>query len=139
MVKGAKLDGSDVKELYRFSTTNSLQKASPLGLAIGIATPRATTATTTTTAQATTTVTMKPGCKDMAGASRGYGRWQRKGRARPWEDSWGYTCKEYAEKKWCTLSGGYGTGWPKTGDTFDTFKNNGVTALQACCACGGGQ
>lgn len=40
MVKRAKLDGSDVEELYRFSTTNSLQAASPRGLAIVINTPR---------------------------------------------------------------------------------------------------
>jgi len=143
MVKGAKMDGSDVKELYRFTAPNSFYKAWPLGLAIVIATPRATTTTTTTPAPATTAApTMRPGCKDLAGESGGRTKRRGKGdRAKAWEDDWGDTCKVYEEKKYCTLSGGYGPGWPQTGDTFEkSVQYSGApTAVQACCVCGGGQ
>jgi len=164
MVKSAKLDGTDVKELWRYSTTNSLQWASPLGVSIVIRTPRSTTTTTTAApAEATTTVvvTANPNCKDIAGNSPSFGSLEQVAysysftpgsysstpgsysfggggqKSGDWADGWGYTCKEYEEQKWCTPSGDYGDGWG-TG-TFDEMANDGVTALQACCACGGGQ
>jgi len=80
-------------------------------------------------------------------AGEGGGRTKRGGKggratpAKEWEDDWGDTCKVYEEKKYCTLSGGYGPGWPQTGDTFEkSVQYSGApTAVQACCVCGGGQ
>merc|ERR1712217_921315 len=57
-----------------------------------------------------------------------------------WRSSTHASCKDYADRKWCTKSGGYGTGWD-----FNQFVNfakwavNGIDASQACCECGGGQ
>lgn len=109
MVKRAKLDGSDVQEIYRFTGANSMHKAFPLGIAIVTASPRTTT--TTTTAKGTT-------CKDKEG----------------WKNKWGQGCKDYARLKWCTDSGAAGPGWH-----YQWPKAQLRAAAKACCACGGGQ
>lgn len=54
-----------------------------------------------------------------------------------WKDSLEHTCYEYASGQFCTPSGGYGPGWPSL-FTFEDHGIQGVTAKQACCACGGG-
>jgi hypothetical protein len=48
------------------------------------------------------------------------------------------TCADYGNNNYCTHEGGYGAGWQPTFASFDIWSRNGVTALQACCACGGG-
>lgn len=55
-----------------------------------------------------------------------------------WIDSKGYSCKEYAERKWCTSTGEYGHGWFVLWGDFMRFANFGQTASTACCQCGGG-
>ena len=58
------------------------------------------------------------------------------GRCKPnFYDRYGVNCEEYIEHKWCSSSGGYGTGW--TWGTFEDYSNNGQTAL-VCPQCGCG-
>merc|ERR1719163_1354967 len=47
-------------------------------------------------------------------------------------------CATYVSSNYCTADGGYGSGWEPTFATFSIWATNGVTALQACCGCGGG-
>ena len=55
-----------------------------------------------------------------------------------WVDNEGDGCDFYSDLAWCTAAGGAGTGWT-AGDTFEQFRSGGLTALQVCCACGGGE
>jgi len=59
-----------------------------------------------------------------------------------WEDSGLDRCQVYARKKFCTNTGKYGVGWKKKQTwlkkRFEDFATGGVSATQACCACGGG-
>ena len=55
-----------------------------------------------------------------------------------WESSTKAPCSQYSELQWCTLDGGYGTGWNPAYVDFAKWGVNGVDASQACCACGGG-
>eukprot|EP00930_Biecheleria_cincta_P044057 TRINITY_DN30226_c0_g1_i1.p1 TRINITY_DN30226_c0_g1~~TRINITY_DN30226_c0_g1_i1.p1 ORF type:complete len:171 (-),score=5.19 TRINITY_DN30226_c0_g1_i1:286-798(-) len=54
-----------------------------------------------------------------------------------WTSNNGATCCDYYNKNWCTLNGGYGSGWGSNG-AFSDWANAGYTAVRACCACGGG-
>ncbi|KAK3271407.1 hypothetical protein CYMTET_20238 [Cymbomonas tetramitiformis] len=69
-----------------------------------------------------------PGCTDLADGSI----------ADLWVDSAAETCEDYFVYQYCnaTGSGAYGTGWK--GGTFEDYAVNGVSAREACCACGGG-
>lgn len=57
-----------------------------------------------------------------------------------WVDSYGYTCKLYADGQYCTADGGFGPGWdPSWGSDYRAYTSaDGIDATQACCACGGG-
>lgn len=110
LVKRAKLSGKgEVKELYRFAGQNELYKATPLGIAIVIASPRATT-------------TAGPSGPCVAGVDD-----------KEWKDGWGYGCKTWKDLKWCTKDGEAGTGynwdWDPNGENMQGAKKN-------CCACG---
>eukprot|EP00667_Euglena_gracilis_P008556 EG_transcript_8660 len=57
----------------------------------------------------------------------------------PWQDRFGYTCADYVNKQWCTITGDYGPGWDFTQPNFKSFDdrtNDGNNALSACCGCG---
>mmetsp|Transcript_34267 Transcript_34267/g.91826 ORF Transcript_34267/g.91826 Transcript_34267/m.91826 type:complete len:450 (+) Transcript_34267:339-1688(+) len=57
-----------------------------------------------------------------------------------WEDSQGYTCGDYIDNGWCTSGGDYGSNWgaSRFSGTFDDYATDGQSAVEACCACGGG-
>jgi len=57
-----------------------------------------------------------------------------------WEDSSTppSRCQEYAENNWCNSTGGYGAGWKDTWGWFGDYAVKGMSAISACCACGGG-
>jgi hypothetical protein len=66
-----------------------------------------------------------------------------------WVDSEKRSCSQYAEKKWCTGWGTEGPGWPRCGNpgfwnmfcvdrTIEDYASQHMTALSACCLCGGG-
>lgn len=56
-----------------------------------------------------------------------------------WTSLNGATCVDYQLRSWCTSSGDYGAGWGEFG-TFGDWADleTGITALDACCVCGGG-
>jgi len=56
-----------------------------------------------------------------------------------WTDADGDDCAAYLAKSWCDITGAYGVGWHEEWGTFADAFNKGMTALQACCACGGGE
>lgn len=57
-----------------------------------------------------------------------------------WKSKNGNTCAMLDYLRACTASGGYGAGWNAAWGTFkDDVDAHGVTAKQACCACGGGE
>ena len=54
-----------------------------------------------------------------------------------WRDSEGTTCTNY--NNYCTTTGGYRSTWYSLRKgTFANYSTNGVSATEACCACGGG-
>jgi len=53
-----------------------------------------------------------------------------------WRDSDGDTCEQYVSNKWCTPDGQKGVNFQAS--SFEDFRNDGHTALTACCGCGGG-
>jgi hypothetical protein len=57
-----------------------------------------------------------------------------------WKDSSKSSCAQYKTNKWCTDTGGYGTGWNTffSSNTFAKYAVNSIDASQACCECGGG-
>ena len=63
-----------------------------------------------------------------------------------WVDSMNFDCTLYEGARWCTSSGGYGTGWnsndgggdEKYWEPFSGFRRQGKDAPNACCGCGGG-
>jgi len=56
-----------------------------------------------------------------------------------WTSKAGKSCAHYAEAQLCTASGGYGKGWRKVFGTWGNYRGKGnKTAVEACCACGGG-
>jgi len=98
-------------------------------------TTAATEPTTTVTTTGTSTVTTTLKCNSDLSA------W--------WKDSAGYTCADYARKKWCTVFGEYGPKWGKVTarHSFDAYaslhqppgeKGELIAANKACCVCGGG-
>jgi len=52
-------------------------------------------------------------------------------------DKDGDNCRRYIRRKWCSSTGGYGTGWSTTWGTFEDYAKNGQTAL-VCPQCGCG-
>mmetsp|Transcript_48420 Transcript_48420/g.90733 ORF Transcript_48420/g.90733 Transcript_48420/m.90733 type:complete len:159 (-) Transcript_48420:55-531(-) len=48
------------------------------------------------------------------------------------------TCCRYYVKDFCTQDGGYGAGWLTSYGVFDDWARDGISALDACCVCGGG-
>jgi len=56
-----------------------------------------------------------------------------------WTNTFGEICDDYVGNDWCTPSGGYGSGWLSSFGTFsDRADEDGFTAIDACCGCGGG-
>mmetsp|Transcript_26434 Transcript_26434/g.48384 ORF Transcript_26434/g.48384 Transcript_26434/m.48384 type:complete len:323 (+) Transcript_26434:76-1044(+) len=56
-----------------------------------------------------------------------------------WRDVEDDGCEVYKKQRYCTVAGGYGRGWRAAWGTFADFVGpHGHTALQVCCACGGG-
>lgn len=56
-----------------------------------------------------------------------------------WTDRNGYPCGYYAKAEWCTGdSTEPGRGWKSGWGSFYDYKKDGVSAFEACCACGGG-
>jgi len=55
-----------------------------------------------------------------------------------WKDSDGDSCETYGKASWCNHMGGYGIGWHQEWGTFADTSSNGMSAVNACCACGGG-
>lgn len=66
--------------------------------------------------------TTKDGCQDQA--------W--------WKSQSGRDCSDYDEGDWCTPRGTPGDGWLDEWGGFEDYKKDGMTAKEACCACGGG-
>jgi len=58
---------------------------------------------------------------------------------RDWRSNTSNTCDEYRLHQWCTKSGGKGEGWSDNGEFKDWAPRGGVSAVEACCACGGGE
>jgi len=55
-----------------------------------------------------------------------------------WTDSAGLQCFHYEANQWCTATGGVGPGWKDAWGSIQDYYSDGASALQACCACGGG-
>ena len=55
-----------------------------------------------------------------------------------WVDKMKFSCELYEGADWCTPSKGRGEGWNKFWGSFEGFKTEGTSAIEACCACGGG-
>ena len=55
-------------------------------------------------------------------------------------DKDGDNCRKYIRRKWCSSTGGYGSGWRSAWGTFEDYAVNGQTAL-VCpqCGCGAGK
>ena len=59
-----------------------------------------------------------------------------------WVNVKGDYCSDFKRGAYCTKRGGYGPGWESSWQSFTDRKmaaRDGTTALQACCACGGGK
>lgn len=56
-----------------------------------------------------------------------------------WEDRSGDACEKYAAEAWCTPEGGSGQGWREEWGAIADWAREGRSALDACCACGGGR
>lgn len=57
-----------------------------------------------------------------------------------WTSSEGDSCSVYQNYNYCTPAGAEGSGWKRSrwGPITNFGDSNGITALDACCACGGG-
>jgi hypothetical protein len=55
-----------------------------------------------------------------------------------WTSSLGATCENHIMAGWCSYSGGYGAGWIDGWGTFEDYNSSGLTAVNVCCGCGGG-
>jgi len=57
-----------------------------------------------------------------------------------WSDQEDETCSDFDAGNWCTSEGEKGSGWTSDwGEITDYSDSKGRTALDACCACGGGK
>jgi len=56
-----------------------------------------------------------------------------------WRSKTKSTCADYLNFNWCTSSGGYGEGWGDNGDFKAWASSTGISAVEACCSCGGGE
>ncbi|KAK3287478.1 hypothetical protein CYMTET_5011, partial [Cymbomonas tetramitiformis] len=57
----------------------------------------------------------------------------------PWKDAQLQSCEDYYILDYCSNTGEYGSGWASNKDgSFASYSVNGVSALEACCTCGGG-
>eukprot|EP00300_Choanocystis_sp_HF-7_P002486 c11888_g1_i1.p1 GENE.c11888_g1_i1~~c11888_g1_i1.p1 ORF type:complete len:1759 (+),score=205.64 c11888_g1_i1:31-5307(+) len=55
-----------------------------------------------------------------------------------WADKAGHSCDEYARSEFCTSDGAVGTGWKFSSPIEEVANSDGISALDACCVCGGG-
>eukprot|EP00038_Savillea_parva_P002684 m.116461 g.116461 ORF g.116461 m.116461 type:complete len:1324 (+) comp10922_c1_seq1:228-4199(+) len=55
-----------------------------------------------------------------------------------WEDSFGASCGDYVGFDWCNASG-TGPQWQPYWGPIIVYSVNGISALDACCGCGGGE
>mmetsp|Transcript_5 Transcript_5/g.20 ORF Transcript_5/g.20 Transcript_5/m.20 type:complete len:129 (-) Transcript_5:1-387(-) len=55
-----------------------------------------------------------------------------------WTDRDGYACSTYVAAQWCTADGLFGPGWATAWGDFGTYASGGLSAVEACCGCGGG-
>merc|ERR1719222_1244342 len=58
---------------------------------------------------------------------------------RGWKDTRGFSCQDYADHEYCTISGGYGKGWTVLWGGFSSYAVQNRSAAIACCSCGGGE
>ena len=57
-----------------------------------------------------------------------------------WTSTHNNRCRDYEERQYCTADGGHGPGWQPLWGVIDSYpSSNGMSALEACCACGGGR
>lgn len=55
-----------------------------------------------------------------------------------WRDLSGDDCATYREREWC-MGDGLGPAWDTDWGSVESYAVDGVSALRACCACGGGE
>jgi len=55
-----------------------------------------------------------------------------------WKSKSGRDCSDYEMGDWCTSRGTPGDGWLEDWGDFKDYGSDGMTAADACCACGGG-
>jgi len=56
-----------------------------------------------------------------------------------WKDTEGSNCCTYSFSRYCTADGGEGAGWDHASwGSLSGYATGGVSGLDACCACGGG-
>mmetsp|Transcript_18082 Transcript_18082/g.54547 ORF Transcript_18082/g.54547 Transcript_18082/m.54547 type:complete len:386 (+) Transcript_18082:127-1284(+) len=55
-----------------------------------------------------------------------------------WADSMGNSCGDYEQRYYCTRTGTFGAGWWPVWGAFSNYAAQNKTAVEACCACGGG-
>ena len=55
-----------------------------------------------------------------------------------WNDFYGDSCDAYQLQQYCTENGGIGVNWNPSWGTFEENAEDGISATQACCKCGGG-
>jgi len=119
---------ANVSSITGTSSTPPVQPTSTKSSANVAAVDKTTKSAQSTAAILPTTTTVPARAPDLASCSD---------KPAFWKDVQGSSCLVYVAKRWCTPTGGYGGGWNR-GVTFDSFKNDGFTALTACCGCGGG-
>merc|ERR1719498_1986651 len=56
-----------------------------------------------------------------------------------WTDSRNVGCAYYQQARWCNADGSPGVGWDKGFGELKDYARDGVTAMEACCECGGGK
>jgi hypothetical protein len=56
-----------------------------------------------------------------------------------WKSSNGVSCEQYSSHGFCTEDGEPGPNWKKDFGKFEDWAHHGVSADEACCACGGGK
>mmetsp|Transcript_82277 Transcript_82277/g.172269 ORF Transcript_82277/g.172269 Transcript_82277/m.172269 type:complete len:1356 (-) Transcript_82277:98-4165(-) len=56
-----------------------------------------------------------------------------------WMDMQGRSCEDYRLGGLCTADGKMGNGWGDIITSFEVYRNDGYTAPEVCCACGGGR
>ncbi|CAK0868355.1 unnamed protein product [Prorocentrum cordatum] len=77
-------------------------------------------------------------CGGGSGTNQGYND-NRCADTEGWTDKDGDDCFVYSQYFYCTTAGQPGTGWHAEWGTLSDFNLGGESAVEACCACGGGK